>query len=174
MQELKITEKIVFKEFLVYLRNTRESSSFLRYIDKIKPLDIDVGLINEYISKLSSGIVSYSLIDEVEFLYGEKGYSVDRMNEIDAIGDTCVSFEIGDIFDCIQQIEECACKKIDIHTFSIEFPKFIKLINSPEITAEFYEVLDLCEDFHKKKLTENNFIENLKHILSEFMDVYHF
>ena len=172
MQELKITEKIVFKEFLIYLRNTRESSSLLRYIDKIKPLDIDVGLISEYISELSSGVVSYGLVDEVEYLYGEEGYSIDRMNEIDAIGDPYVSFDIGDIFDCIHQVEECVCRKIDIYNFSVEFPDFIKKLDNPEITGEFYEVLDLCKDFVENQLNENEFVEQLTDILSEFNETY--
>lgn len=172
LQELKITEKIVFKEFLIYLRNTKESSSLLRYMDKIKPLDIDVGLINEYISELASGTVSHGLIDEVEYLYGEEGYSIDRMNETDAIGDPYVSFDIVDILDCIRLIEECVSKKIDIHTFSVKFPKFTEQIDNPEITGEFYEVLDLCEDFSEKHLNESQFAEKLNDILSEFNETY--
>ena len=172
LQELKITEKIVFKEFLIYLRNTRESCSLLRYIVKIKPLDIDVGLISEYISELSSGVVSYRLIDEVEFRYGEEGYSIDRMNEIDAIGDPYVSFDIGDIFDCIQQMEECVHQKIDINTFSVEFPEFVEKLDNPEITGEFYEVLDLCKNLVEGQLNENKFMEQLNDILSEFNETY--
>lgn len=172
LQELKITEKMVFKEFLVYLRNTRSSSPVLRYIDKIKPLDIDVGLINEYISELSSGHISYDLIDEIEYLYGEEGYSIDRMNDINAVGDPYVSFDMCDFFDCIQQIEVCVCREKDIHTFAVEFPDLINKIDNPEITWEFCEVLELCKDFRKKQLNESEFAKSLNDILSEFQKRY--
>lgn len=172
LQELKITEKTVFKEFLIYLRNSQHSSSILRYIDKIKPLDIDVVFINEYISELTSGTVPGSLIDEVETLYEESGYSIDRVRDVGAIGDTDVDFDIGDIFDCIQQIEDTLAGFNNAEKFSDEFPEFISEIDNDEITAEFNNVLILCDKFSKAQITKDIFIDSLQTMLSELKSTY--
>ena len=97
LQQQKLTEMIVFKELIVYLMNTKNTNSFVRFIKEIQPLDLDIGLVNDYLSELSQGIVSQSLIDEIEYQYGENSYSIERMKMVDLIGNTNVMFEFKDI-----------------------------------------------------------------------------
>lgn len=99
LQQQRITEEIVLKELLVYLRNTKDSNELIELINSIPPLDIDPALLNDYIFEVSKGIVPQSLIDEVEFLYGENGYSIDRSNQIKLIGNPDVSFDWDTDFD---------------------------------------------------------------------------
>ena len=40
LQEMKITETIALKEFLVFLKNTKESTPFTRFLKTIQPLEI--------------------------------------------------------------------------------------------------------------------------------------
>ncbi len=123
LQEQKFTEAIAFKELLVYYKNTSDSNAFMRYIEKIKPLNFDIALINEYFSKLCKGNISESLIDEVEYLYEESEYSVDRMNQVDRIGNTDIMFDYTDILECIEYIENTVNQKILYVILQIFSPK---------------------------------------------------
>lgn len=105
LQEQKIKEGIALKELLIYLRNTKEKNSFVRFLDEIEPLELDVELLNEYIEELSKGIVSQNLIDEVEYLYEEKGDIKRRIDILHAVGNTNVLFDMSDIDD-EDQIDE--------------------------------------------------------------------
>lgn len=172
LQELKITEVTAFKEFLIYLRNTKQSSSLLRYIEKIKPLDIDPALINDYIAGLASINIPADLIDEIETLYDENEYSIDRIRDVNAIGDTCVDFDIGDVFDCLQQIEDVISGHISIGDFSIKFPKFINRIDNDDITIEFDDVLVLCSQLSNTEISKDTFMCSLKTIQNEIKSYY--
>ena len=79
LQRQKIDERVALKELLVYFRNSKDSNSFTRFLDGIEPLELDIGLVNEYIQEICKGIVPQSLIDEVEYLYEENEYSVERL-----------------------------------------------------------------------------------------------
>ena len=93
MQRQKIDERVALKELLVYFRNSKDSNSFTRFLDGIEPLELDIGLVNEYIQEICKGIVPQSLIDEVEYLYEENEYSVERLEMVDAIGNTDIIFD---------------------------------------------------------------------------------
>lgn len=93
LQSKKIDEKLSLKELIVFVRNAKQSRLLLKYIDNIEPLDFDVALINDYIEELSNGIIPQALIDEVETLYEEFGYGKDRIEDIDAIGNSYVQFD---------------------------------------------------------------------------------
>lgn len=172
LQDLKVTEMTVLKEFFVYLRNTKNTSAALRYIEKVKPLDIDAALLNDYISELVLGTVSQGLIDEVETLYEENEYSIERMREVGAIGDTDVLFEIGEVFDCIQKIEDFVGENTDDNNFAIEFPKLINQIDDDELAQNFYEVVELCEQFSEKQLEREEFVAALSNALIELKNIY--
>lgn len=172
LQDRKITEMTVFKEFLIYLRNTKQSSALLRYIGKIQPLDIDAALMNEYISELASGNVPGSLIAEVETLYEENEYSIDRVRDVNAIGDVCVDFDIGDVFACIKKIEDVIWERVSVEAFMNDFSEYISKIDNDDISATFSDVLDLCDKFGKKQLPVMEFFDKLNRILSELKTYY--
>lgn len=174
LQDLKVTEMTVLKEFFVYLRNTKNTSAALRYIEKVKPLDIDAALLNDYISELVLGNVSQALIDEVETLYEENEYSIERMREVGVIGNTNILFDIGEIFDCIQQIEDFVGGNAKDDNFTIEFPKLVNQIDDEDVAQNFYEVVELCEQFSSKKLGREEFVATLSNVLFELKSIYRF
>ena len=174
LQDLKVAEMTVLKEFFVYLRNTKNTSATLRYIEKVKPLDIDAALLNDYISELVLGNVSQGLIDEVETLYEENKYSIERMREVGVIGDTDVLFEIGEVFDCILKIEDFIGGNENDSNFVREFPKLINKIDDDEIAQNFYEAVELCEQFSKKQLKKEEFVAALSDVLFELKSIYRF
>ena len=92
LQQQKITESVALKELLVFLRNTKCTDDLTTYIDAIEPLDFDPAFLNDYIFEISKGIIPQSLIDEVEHLYEESGYSIERLTQINIIGDPTVLF----------------------------------------------------------------------------------
>lgn len=162
----------VLKEFLVYLRNTKDTNAVLRYMEKIKPLDMDISLLNDYMSKLVIGNVPQFLIDEVETLYLENEYSVDRMREVGLIGDTNVLFEIGEVFECIQQIEDFVDGSIKNDDFAVKFIELINQIDDEVVTQNFYDVVKLCEKFIEKQLNRQAFIDALSNALIELKYIY--
>lgn len=172
LQDLKITEMTVLKEFLVYLRNTKDTNAVLRYMEKIKPLDMDISLLNDYMSELVIGNVPQILIDEVETLYLENEYSVDRMREVGLIGDTNVLFEIGEVFECIQQIEDFVDGSIKNDDFAVKFIELINQIDDEVVTQNFYDVVKLCEKFIEKQLNRQAFIDALSNALIELKYIY--
>lgn len=174
LQDLKITEMTVLKEFLIYLRNTKNSSAVLRYMEKVNPLDIDASLLNDYISELMLGNVPQALIDEVETLYEENEYSIERVREVGAIGDPSVLFEIGEVFDCIQQIDDFVGGFIENDDFVKKLFKLINQIDDEGIIDDFHEIVDLCKKFDEKLLNEQDFIDALAIALIELKDLYGF
>ena len=93
LQRQKMDERVVLKELLVYIRNSKDSNSFTRFLDGIEPLELDIGLLNEYICEICKGAVPQFLINEVEDLYRENGYSAERMELVDVIGNTDIIFD---------------------------------------------------------------------------------
>ena len=58
-----VDESIALKEFFIFLMNNKEDNSFTRFIKTIEPLDIDLGLINDYIEEICKGEVPTALVD---------------------------------------------------------------------------------------------------------------
>ena len=120
LQEMKITESIAVKELIACIRNTEGTCAFLRFLDEIEPLDIDVNLINEYLSELSMGNIPQTLIDEVETLYEEIEHPKNRIELISLIGDTCVAFEFSEIQEVITLINDYISGKLLAEPFAKE------------------------------------------------------
>lgn len=159
LQEQKITEMIVLKELIVYLRNTKQSNSFLRFLEDIPPLELDIDLLNEHLAELSSGIVSQSLADEVEYLYEENAYSIDRMNLVNMIGNTDVLFEFKEIDDCLQMLNGLI--NGDCEEFATQFPQKLELLED-ECTHEILDdVAKLCSRFLSKEMSHQDFIQKI-------------
>lgn len=100
LMEGQLNERIAFKEILIYIRNSKEKTAFFKFMNDIKPLNFDPAMIIDYLGELSEGTVSQTLIDEVEWLYGENEYSHERVELVDLIGNSQVMFEYPDIEAC--------------------------------------------------------------------------
>lgn len=174
LQEQKITEMIALKELLVYLRNTKDKNSFTRFMQDIPPLDLEVAFLNEHIYELSKGIISQSLIDEVECLYEENSYSVERMEMVDAIGNPNVLFEYKVIYNCYNMLNDLVNDNYECKDFAVNFPEQLELIEDDDVYDILKDIPELCHIF----LTENKpceiFINEILPYYSEFKGICNF
>jgi hypothetical protein len=152
----KINESIAFKEFLVYFRNTSDSNPFIRFIESIEPLGIDPGMINEYISELSSGTIPQSLLDEVETLYD--GISIkDRIELVSGLGEMNANFEWIDVNQCYLLLADLREHKCECKGFATSILPIIDRIKEDGV---YYELVDNIPDFCRQ-LLENTISEEV-------------
>ncbi|HEL1766342.1 TPA: hypothetical protein TXV03_001558 [Streptococcus suis] len=87
LSSIKIDERIALSEILIYLRNTSDKSSYLKFIEGIYPLDFDKMEISRYLSIiLLEDRIPQDLIDEIEYIYAEKDIKVgERIENLDLL-----------------------------------------------------------------------------------------
>ncbi|HGA1315895.1 TPA: hypothetical protein ACIRH4_001904, partial [Streptococcus suis] len=87
LSSIKIDEQIALSEILIYLRNTSDKSSYLKFIEGIYPLDFDKMEISRYLSIiLLEDRIPQDLIDEIEYIYAEKDIKVgERIENLDLL-----------------------------------------------------------------------------------------
>lgn len=170
LQQQKITEMIVLKELIIYLKNTKDSNSFMRFLQDIPPLNLEVASLNEHIYELSKGNTSQSLIDIVEYLYEENSYSKDRMEMVDAIGNPNIIFEYKDIRDCYQMLGDLVHGNYECKDFATSFPQQLELIEDDDVYEILKDIPELCNKF----LTENEpcemFVKEMSQYHSKFKE----
>ncbi len=94
LQEQMIDEHIAFKEFLIFLLNTKKSSNLYAFIKDIPALNIDIAMIQEYLSEFVKCEVPQQLIDEIEYLYKEDNINIkERLEMLECIGNTSFYFD---------------------------------------------------------------------------------
>lgn len=157
LQEMKITESIAVKELIACIRNTEETCAFLRFLDEIEPLGIDVNLINEYLSELSIGNIPQTLIDEVETLYEEIEHPKNRIELISLIGYTCVAFEFSEIQEVITLINDYINGKMFAELFAKEIEEKATIIDDEEFIEIFEDLILICKKFIKGQIQEESF-----------------
>lgn len=165
LMEGQSNERIAFKELLLYIKNTKEESAFLKYMNEIPPLEFDKGMIEEYINELSHNIISQRLIDEVEYLYSEKGYSFERVQLIDLMGTQNVQFDYPDILECNsilgKMLNDKCIDKQSIDSLA-HHSKFI----------EEDDIIDIIDNVNKIYERYKSSIHTLEQALSEIKKVY--
>lgn len=174
LQQQKITEMIVFKELIVYLLNTKDSNSFLRFVKEIQPLNLDIGLLNDYLSEISQGIISQSLIDEVEYLYEENSYSIERMEMVDLIGNTDVMFEYPDIKKCFDMIKGFMNGECNHKEFAILFPRQFQLVEDECPPEVLDEISELCGNYLSESMSDAEFFQEIEKCYVSFEEIYNF
>lgn len=170
LQQQKITEMIVLKELIIYLKNTKDSNSFMRFLQDIPPLNLEVALLNEHIYELSKGIISQSLIDEVEYLYEENSYSKDRIEMVDVIGNLNVIFEHKDIHDCYQMLNDLVDGNYECKDFATNFPQQLELIEDDEVYEILKGIPELCNRFLIENEPCEKFVNEILSYHSEFKE----
>ena len=176
LQEQTSIEKIAFKEFIIFLMNTSQKNSFIRYLKEIKPLDIDIAFANQYLGELSKGIVSQELMDTVESLYEEHGYSHERFQKIDLAGDEKVLFEYFAINKCNNMLKSLISGEYDCYKFATEFPIEIKYLDDNDEFELLKRIPMICSEFIKQHGngidTTDKFMDMLKEVHNEFKKYY--
>ena len=173
LQEMKITETIALKEFLVFLKNSKESTPFTRFLKTIQPLEMDTALINEYIMEIGKGTIPQALVDEVEYLYEENGYGKDRIEQISLIGNPRVMFEYGEIFECITFAESFLSGEFDAICFARKFPTMVLKIQDDDFTKFTASIRGKCKKFKDSKISEEELEESVKSFVDEAKAMYH-
>ena len=163
-----MNEKIVAKELIIYLKNTAQSNAFIRFLKDIPPLDLDIEVLNAYLSDLCCGIVSQSLMDEVENLYEENGYSAERMHLVDLIGCTEVLFDYDEIKKCIQMLESLISGSCEFKEFASSFPRQLETVDD-ECTHEILDDISIqCERFLANEISQIELLSVVSRLNTEF------
>jgi hypothetical protein len=79
-------ESLLWKEILVFLLNSRHKSPDIHFLHSIEPLDLDPGMIPEYLKCLGSDIKKIGCLDELDELYKQIPNVSERISMMDAIG----------------------------------------------------------------------------------------
>lgn len=85
-------ENIVWKEILVYLLNTKNKTDLNKFISMIEPLDLDSGIISEYINVFQTDLNKQNFIDEIEELYYDVEDIKQRKKMLELINNPLIIF----------------------------------------------------------------------------------
>ena len=163
------SNRTLLKELLVYLRNTKDSNAFMRYIKTVTPLEFDAALINEYIEDIGNGTIPQALIDEVETLYVENDYSVSRMEQVDVIGSHTVDFEYMDVHNCFLMLDNFVNGNNDCTTFAQNFPQMFALIDE-DYVEELEDISEAFSDYLNGDMKDGDLKKWSNHILKSFAE----
>lgn len=167
--EGKMNERVSFKELLIYLRNCKEKSAYLKFIDDITPLDFDPPLVMDYINSISNGNIPQGLVDEVETIYDENNYSFERVQLVDLIGCSNVEFDYPYIDECYQILNNVIkTKDIDDDTIK-SIDDNLCYINDDEIV----EIMEKIKESYKLYKKENSSLDELLNLIKNYYDEYH-
>lgn len=152
-----IDESITLKEFFIFLMNNKEDNSFTRFIKTIEPLDIDLGLINEYMEEICKGEVPTALIDEIEELYNELKDKKERFDYLSLVGNSNVLFGYEEITKCYELMKDFVNNKGDCKNFAEQFIEKYELIDDWDIT----EILEYSKNICVAYLKGNEFFDEI-------------
>ena len=177
--EGKLNERISFKELLIYLRNCKDQSAYLKFIEEIPPLDFDPPLVMCYIDNISKGNIPQELIDEIETLYDENNYSYERVQLADLIGCSNVEFEYPYIEECFQilnnviktkKIDDDTIKSINENLYYINDDEIVEIMGKIKASYKSYEK-DISSLDELLILIKNYYDEYRKIINDEFDEI---
>lgn len=99
-------EYLAVKELLIYLRNSKDKTGFLKYVDEIEPLEFDSTNLITYLNNITRGIIPQELVDEAEYLYEELDKPYDREKLVSLFAEENVMFEFPVQKECIEIIND--------------------------------------------------------------------
>lgn len=94
------------KELLIYLRNSKDKTGFLKYVDEIEALEFDPANLIKYLSNIMRGIIPQELVDEVKYLYEELDKPYDREELVSLFAKESIMFEFPAQKECIEIIND--------------------------------------------------------------------
>lgn len=166
--EEQLIERISFKELMIYLRQAKDTHAFLKYIDSIEPLEFETEMTIEYLKEIANGIIPQMLIDDVETLYEEQGYSIERVRMVDMFANPDVWYDYSDIKRCGEILYE-ASENSEITQTQIKEIREHKLYI---IEDEIRDILDDVEVLHNEYMKKSLTREQLKVKLKEHYAIY--
>ena len=169
-----IDESIALKELFVFLINNECENSFTRFIKTIKPLDIDLGLLNYYFEEICKGNIPTSLIDEIGELYNELEDKEERFNIISLIGNTNAIFGHNEIEQCYKLIKDFVVNGGNCKDFAKQFIEKYELIDDWEIVEALEQSYNICVEYLKDSIEHDDFIISIKNEFNEFEKLFNY
>ena len=88
------------------MRNSKDKTGFLKYVDEIEPLEFDPTNLITYLNNITRGIIPQELVDEAEYLYEELDKPYDREKLVSLFAEENVMFEFPVQKECIEIIND--------------------------------------------------------------------
>lgn len=87
-------EDVLWKELLIFFMNVEPSTGYLQFLKDTQPLAFDTALVSDYLDCFKSDASKASVMDELEYLYGEMSREerTERFERIGVVGATGVYF----------------------------------------------------------------------------------
>jgi len=89
-------EDILWKEIVLFLMNTKETTSLIRFLKGICPLEFDPALIPDYLEGLGCDTEKLKIMGELDALYGDISNLHERLEMLRLIGNPNVYFDDDD------------------------------------------------------------------------------
>lgn len=170
-----IDEEIALKEFIVFLMNTKEENSFIRFLRGIEPIDMDPALSNEYLEQICKGIISEDLINEVDTIYDELENKKERLTTFDLIGNTQVLFGYAETMDCYNCIKNFIDNNNSPIEFANDFLKKFELVDDWDALEIFEDTKNICQSFLNSSSYSNiEFYDAIQHEYSNISEYFEF
>jgi len=162
----QMDEKLALKELLIYLRNSKDKDAFFRYIDEIDPLEFDPPMAMEYLHDVINGNITQDLVDEVEYLYGENGYSKDRFQLVNLFAESGVVFDAPIVNECWEIIQKIQNHEIDEEDLEqLEYEK--EYFEEEELSSITENIICVSRDYIKNH-DQIEFDSSIKKLVNEF------
>ena len=166
----QLDESVAFKELLVFFRKMQHKNAFIKFIDEIEPLDFDPGLLVEYLETVIKGDIPQTLIDDVEYMYGENGYSSDRIMLMDAFANSNVWYEYPEIEKARQLIAKVISNPQGVY-FVVPLLKQCKeYISEEEIVDTIDKGIKILNEHQEGKIDDTEMVQELKMVCEEYQE----
>lgn len=166
----QLDESVAFKELLVFFRKMQHKNAFIKFIDEIEPLDFDPGLLVEYLETVIKGDIPQTLIDDVEYMYGENGYSSDRIMLMDAFANCNVWYEYPEIEKARQLIAEVISNPQSVYSVVPLLKQCKEYISEEEIVDTIDKGIKILNEHQEGKIDDTEMVQELKMVCEEYQE----
>ncbi|MEX5734474.1 hypothetical protein [Providencia hangzhouensis] len=80
-----LDKDIMWKELIIFILNTDKSNAYLKFLKNIKPLDLDIALLGNYIASFNSTVHDNVILDELEHYYTESERNFDIKERLEKL-----------------------------------------------------------------------------------------
>ena len=166
----QLDEGVAFKELLVFFRKMQHKNAFIKFIDEIEPLDFDPGLLVEYLETVIKGDIPQTLIDDVEYMYGENGYSSDRIMLMDAFANSNVWYEYPEIEKARQLIAKVISNPQGVYSVVPLLKQCKEYISEEEIVDTIDKGIKILNEHQEGKIDDTEMVQELKMVCEEYQE----
>ncbi|EMB73116.1 TPA: hypothetical protein ACPQXX_001373 [Streptococcus mutans] len=176
LSSIKIDERIALSEILIYLRNTSDKSSYLKFIEGISPLNFDKMEISGYLSViLLENRVPQHLIDEIDYIYTEEDIDVrERIANLDLLtkGNMQVLLdypylkEVYIILKNVKKLEDISAEATN------KLQESNCYIDDSDIQDIIESVIDIANQYRNNEISREVFIDEFNRYYKNLEDEY--